>query len=43
MNQIIPKSNLKYTKGGDSLKAYTYKGDSGKLTIVMLVVQEYRY
>lgn len=29
LNQIIPKDSLKITKGGDSLKNYTYKGDSG--------------
>lgn len=29
MNQIIPKSALSFTKGGDKLKHYTYKGDSG--------------
>ncbi|KAI9689269.1 MAG: hypothetical protein M1820_010180 [Bogoriella megaspora] len=29
LNQIIPKSALKFTKGGDALKAYSYKGDSG--------------
>ena len=28
LNQIIPKSNFKLTKG--DLKNYTYKGDSGK-------------
>lgn len=28
LNQIVPKSALNVTKGG--LKAYTYKGDSGK-------------
>ncbi|KAB8343130.1 hypothetical protein FH972_022723 [Carpinus fangiana] len=28
LNQIIPKKNLKITKG--ALKTYTYKGDSGK-------------
>ena len=30
LNQIVPKSNLKITKGEDQLKKYTYKGDSGK-------------
>ncbi|GAB7341631.1 hypothetical protein MBLNU457_7829t1 [Dothideomycetes sp. NU457] len=30
MNQIVPKNTLSFTKGGDSLKSYTYKGDSGK-------------
>jgi len=30
LNQIIPKSNLKITKG--DLKTYTYKGDSGNDT-----------
>lgn len=30
MNQIIPKSALKFTKGEDQLKKYAYKGDSGK-------------
>lgn len=30
MNQIVPKSALKFTKGGDDLKKYTYTGDSGK-------------
>ncbi|GAB7361830.1 hypothetical protein MBLNU230_g1872t1 [Neophaeotheca triangularis] len=29
MNSIIPKSNLSLTNNGSSLKAYTYKGDSG--------------
>merc|ERR1712154_304623 len=29
MNQIIPKSNLKITQGGEPA-CYTYKGDSGK-------------
>ena len=29
LNQIVPKSALKLNKGGDSLKSYTYKGDSG--------------
>ncbi|KAK3716524.1 hypothetical protein LTR37_006420 [Vermiconidia calcicola] len=29
MNQIIPKSNLKITQGGEPGK-YTYYGDSGK-------------
>ena len=29
LNQIIPKDSLKITKGGDALKNYTYKGDSG--------------
>ncbi|CZS99423.1 related to DUF636 domain protein [Rhynchosporium agropyri] len=28
LNQIVPKENLKITKGG--VKAYSYKGDSGK-------------
>jgi len=32
MNQIIPKSSLNYTKGGDKLGRYTYKGDSGEFT-----------
>ncbi|EKG13178.1 Glutathione-dependent formaldehyde-activating family GFA [Macrophomina phaseolina MS6] len=27
---IIPKSALKFTAGGDNLKAYTYTGESGK-------------
>jgi hypothetical protein len=31
MNQIIPKSALKITKGGEPSK-YSYKGDSGTLT-----------
>ncbi|KAL1305681.1 hypothetical protein AAFC00_007274 [Neodothiora populina] len=30
LNQIIPKSSLKITKGADSLKKYTYQGESGK-------------
>lgn len=30
LNQIIPKKNLKITKGESGLKHYTYKGDSGK-------------
>ncbi|EOD48466.1 hypothetical protein GTA08_BOTSDO11609 [Neofusicoccum parvum] len=30
LNQIIPKSALKFTAGGDSLKTYTYTGESGK-------------
>ncbi|KAF2196254.1 hypothetical protein GQ43DRAFT_445296 [Delitschia confertaspora ATCC 74209] len=30
LNQIIPKKNLKITKGEDGLKVYTYCGDSGK-------------
>lgn len=30
MNQIIPKSALKITKGGEPGK-YTYYGDSGKV------------
>lgn len=31
MNMIIPKSSLKFTKGGGAdLKSYTYTGDSGK-------------
>ncbi|KAK4983817.1 hypothetical protein LTR66_002696 [Elasticomyces elasticus] len=30
MNQIVPKSSLNFTKGGDALKHYTYQGDSGK-------------
>jgi len=30
LNQIIPKSALKFTKGGDNLGKYTYQGDSGK-------------
>jgi len=30
LNQIIPKSALKFTKGGDALKMYSYSGDSGK-------------
>jgi hypothetical protein len=29
LNQIIPKSALKFTKGEEALKTYTYKGDSG--------------
>jgi hypothetical protein len=29
LNQIVPKDSLKITKGGDNLKNYTYKGDSG--------------
>ena len=33
MNQIIPKTALKFTKGGDELKHYTYKGDSGNEVI----------
>jgi len=31
LNQIIPKDNLKITKG--ELKTYTYKGDSGNDTV----------
>ncbi|KAF2840923.1 hypothetical protein M501DRAFT_930167 [Patellaria atrata CBS 101060] len=30
LNVIIPRSALQFTKGGDALKTYTYKGDSGK-------------
>ncbi|PVH91904.1 hypothetical protein DM02DRAFT_310312 [Periconia macrospinosa] len=30
LNQIIPKSALSITKGGDDLGKYTYYGDSGK-------------
>ncbi|KAJ4985631.1 duf636 domain protein [Stagonosporopsis vannaccii] len=30
LNQIIPGKNLSFTKGGDDLGKYTYKGDSGK-------------
>ncbi|KAJ9636252.1 hypothetical protein H2201_006230 [Coniosporium apollinis] len=30
LNQIIPKDSLKFTKGGDELKKYTYSGESGK-------------
>jgi hypothetical protein len=30
LNQIIPKSALKITKGESNLGDYTYKGDSGK-------------
>ncbi|KAB2574579.1 putative duf636 domain protein [Lasiodiplodia theobromae] len=30
LNQIVPKSALKFTAGGDNLKAYTYTGESGK-------------
>ncbi|ORY06371.1 Mss4-like protein [Clohesyomyces aquaticus] len=30
LNQIIPKANLKITKGESDLKKYTYYGDSGK-------------
>ncbi|KAG9778580.1 hypothetical protein KCU88_g4237, partial [Aureobasidium melanogenum] len=33
LNQVIPKSNFKLTKG--DLKVYTYKGDSGPDTIVI--------
>lgn len=33
MNQIVPKNVLKITKGEGSLKAYTYKGDSGMSAI----------
>lgn len=29
LNQIVPKEALKFTKGGDALKLYTYTGDSG--------------
>ncbi|KAF1990287.1 hypothetical protein K402DRAFT_460393 [Aulographum hederae CBS 113979] len=29
LNQIVPKSAISFSKGGDSIKAYTYKGDSG--------------
>jgi len=29
LNQIVPKDALKFTKGGDALKMFTYKGDSG--------------
>ncbi|KAF1351294.1 Mss4-like protein [Delphinella strobiligena] len=29
LNQIIPKSALKITKGANAIKSYTYKGDSG--------------
>ena len=28
LNQIIPADALKFTKGGDALKKYTYQGDS---------------
>lgn len=30
LNSIIPKDALKFTKGGDAIKKYSYKGDSGK-------------
>lgn len=30
LNQIIPKDSLKFTKGGDELKKYTYSGESGR-------------
>ncbi|KAH6683189.1 Mss4-like protein [Halenospora varia] len=30
LNQIVPKANLKITKGESDLKTYTYYGDSGK-------------
>lgn len=33
MNQIIPKSQLKITSGGEPAK-YTYYGDSGKSSII---------
>lgn len=36
LNQIIPKSALKITKGGNALKSYTYKGDSGTPFIIPL-------
>lgn len=29
LNQIVPADSIKFTKGGDALKKYTYKGDSG--------------
>jgi len=29
MNQIIPRSALQFTKGGEELKKYTYYGESG--------------
>ncbi|KAF2095428.1 hypothetical protein NA57DRAFT_44429 [Rhizodiscina lignyota] len=32
LNQIIPKSALTFTKGGDALKVYTYKALSGNPT-----------
>jgi hypothetical protein len=31
LNTIIAADNLKFTKGEDQLKKYTYKGDSGRL------------
>jgi len=30
LNQIVPKSAFKFTKGEDKVKKYTYTGDSGK-------------
>ena len=30
LNQIIPTTALKISKGGDALGKYRYKGDSGK-------------
>ncbi|KAF7846215.1 hypothetical protein BT93_L4831 [Corymbia citriodora subsp. variegata] len=30
LNQIVPKDAISFSKGGNSLKSYTYKGDSGK-------------
>ncbi|KAK5158618.1 hypothetical protein LTR04_005192 [Oleoguttula sp. CCFEE 6159] len=30
LNQIVPKDTLSFSKGGDSLKHYTYQGESGK-------------
>ena len=33
LNQMVPKSALKFTKGGDELKKYVYSGDSGKEVI----------
>ncbi|TKX23369.1 putative glutathione-dependent formaldehyde-activating enzyme-4 [Elsinoe australis] len=30
INSVVPKASLNVTKGGDALKEYIYKGDSGK-------------
>lgn len=39
MNQIIPKSALKITQGGEPA-AYTYYGDSGELSGLIAILQD---
>jgi hypothetical protein len=43
LNQIIPKSALDITKGGDKLGKYTYYGESGAFVLAFLLMATCTY